>query len=155
MTMLTAQVAMAIALQCLPPPLAPIAVGIAKHESGLDPLAKHHNTNGTTDWGLGQVNSSNFAWLSKSMGTPVNERTILDPCLNLRASMRVLFVRYNGSPPDSVASLYAAQVMTQMASTHDAPAPPPSPSGSSPFSKPARTGRDLVFAPPSTGLDKQ
>jgi hypothetical protein len=35
-------------------------VGIALHESGLVTDVVHHNTNGTTDFGLMQINSANF-----------------------------------------------------------------------------------------------
>lgn len=62
MTALSVQAALAIALKCLPPAVAPIMVGIAQHESGLDPAAVHHNANGTDDVGIVQVNSSNFGW---------------------------------------------------------------------------------------------
>lgn len=145
---LTPQIAMAIALQCLSPSLAPIAVGIAQHESGLDPAAIRHNPNGTTDYGLGQINSSNFAWLSQSIGTPVNERTILDPCLNFRASMRVLFVKYNGNPPDAVKALYAAQVMAQMVPQHAEPTPPAPPPEEPAvvYIRPAHAGHNLVYS---------
>lgn len=153
MTALPAQVAMAIALQCLPASLAPIAAGIALHENPkLDRQAVNRNANGTSDYGLAQINSANFGWLSKSMQTPVNERTIFDPCINLQAAMRVLFVRYNGNPPDVVKAAYAAGVMANIpadtvgaASAAPAPAPVSAPAAY-PFSKPARTGRDLVFA---------
>jgi hypothetical protein len=115
MTALAPQVALAIALKCLPPALAPIAAGIALHENPkLDPQAVSHNANGTSDYGLAQINSANFAWLSQSMQTPVNVRTIFDPCINLQASMRVLFARYNGSPPDPVKAAYAADVMARI-----------------------------------------
>lgn len=146
---MTLEALLAIALTCQPLPasLAPIMVGIAQHESGLDPTAIHHNTNGTVDVGLAQVNSANFGWLGLTM------QTALDPCTNLAAGARVLFARYNGNPPDSVKAVYSAGIMANLAHS-----PRPSSvarSASSPFSKPARTGRDLAFATSSTGLDKQ
>lgn len=99
---------MAIALQCVPPAVAPIMVGIAQHESRLDPTAIHHNPNGTVDVGIAQVNSANFSWLGLTM------ETALDPCRNFAAGAKVLFARYNGNPPDAGKALYAAQVMAQM-----------------------------------------
>ena len=51
MTTLTLAAAMAIAVQCVGPTLAPIVVGIAQRESGLDPAAVHRNPNGTRELG--------------------------------------------------------------------------------------------------------
>jgi hypothetical protein len=143
-TILTAQMAMAVALQCLPTPLAPIAIGIAMHESRGDTQAIHHNRNGTTDYGLGQINTANFEWLSKSLNTPVNEQTILDPCLNLQASMRVLFAKYNGDPPDTAKAAYAAAVTAKIAALDTIP-----PIAASPlavYARPAHAGRQLVYS---------
>jgi 2-iminobutanoate/2-iminopropanoate deaminase len=78
------------------PAVAPIMVGIARHESGLDPAAVHHNANGTIDVGIAQVNSANFGWLGLTMATA------FDPCRNIAAGARVLFAKYNGHPPDVV-----------------------------------------------------
>jgi hypothetical protein len=111
---MTPALALAIAVQCVGPLLAPVAVGIAKHESSLNETATHRNVNGTTDYGLGQINSSNFAWLSLSLQTTVDARTVMDPCLNMRAAMRVLFARYNGNPPDIVKAVYAADVIAKI-----------------------------------------
>jgi hypothetical protein len=105
---LSVPVAMAIAIQCLGSTLAPIMVGIAQHESGLDPAAIHHNANGTVDVGIAQINTSNFRWLGLTM------QTALDPCQNLAAGARVLFARYNGSPPDAVKAAYAASVTARI-----------------------------------------
>lgn len=98
---------------CVPPALAPIAVGIAMHESGGNTLAMHRNTNGTIDYGLAQINSVNFAWLATSMHTPINPQSILEPCTNLQAALRVLFVRYNGNPPDDIKVTYAAAALSK------------------------------------------
>jgi hypothetical protein len=121
-TVSTSAAAMALALQCVPPSLAPIAAGIALQENPkLDLQAVNHNVNGTFDYGLAQINSANFAWLSQSMRTPVNERTIFDPCINLQAAMRVLFARYNGNPTDAVKAAYAAGVMAKIPTGAEAP----------------------------------
>ena len=110
-----AATALGIALKCVSPTLAPIAAGIALHENHtLNHYAINHNSNGTTDYGLAQINSSNFVWLTKSLGVPVNERTIFDPCINLQAALQVLFVRYNGNPPDEVKVAYATGAIAQI-----------------------------------------
>lgn len=43
-----------------------LASCIAKHESGYNLFATHLNNNGTTDYGLFQINSSNFAGLDRA-----------------------------------------------------------------------------------------
>jgi hypothetical protein len=123
---LTAAAVLAIANQCLPPTLAPIAASIAMHENPkLDTQAVNVNRNGSVDYGLGQINSSNFAWLSTSLNTPVNAQTIRDnACLNLQAAIRILFVRYNGHPPDAVAARYASAAMASIAQVDPAPTGP-------------------------------
>jgi hypothetical protein len=121
---MTPEIALAIALKCrdLPRILAPIAVGIALHENPpLDPLAVNYNTNGTVDRGLTQINSSNDGWLSRALSTPVNAHTITDPCLNFRAAIAVLFVRYNGAPPEAVKVAYAQAAITSISHVPDNP----------------------------------
>jgi soluble lytic murein transglycosylase-like protein len=151
MTVLTPAAAMALALQCVPPSVAPVMVAIAEHESGLNPVAIHRNANGTVDIGLAQVSSSNFAWLGLTL------QAALDPCRNLAAGARVLLAKYNGNPPDSLKATYTSGIMANLAHGQVAavPSTPLALPRSNPFSKPARTGRDLVFATPITGLDKQ
>jgi Transglycosylase SLT domain len=106
-TILTVQAALALALTCnIPEPVVPIIVGIAKHESGLNTEAINHNTNGTLDAGLAQLNSSNWGWLGIH-----SLAQALDPCTNLRGGVRVLLARYNGNPPDSGKALYSAAVL--------------------------------------------
>src|ERR1700759_4685326 len=90
----------ALAMQCVAAPASvPLVVAIAEHESGGKVDAVHLNANGTRDYGLGQINDSNFAMLSLLLKKPVDARTILNPCTNLRAAEAVLLVRYNGQPP--------------------------------------------------------
>jgi Transglycosylase SLT domain len=135
-TALSVQAALAIALKCVPPAVAPVMVGIAQHESGLDPAAVHHNANGTTDWGLVQVNSSNFAW------TGLTPSTALDPCANLRAGAMVLFAKYNGNPPAAAKIAYANDVMRRLrADAVDAP-----PSAPSPVLLPGDIDSDTLFS---------
>ncbi len=120
-TMTVAAVLSMIATQhCVAPPLAPIVTGIALHESGLDPYAVHRNPNGSVDVGIAQINSSNFVWLGLTVDTA------LDPCRNLAAAAKVLFVKYNGSPPPVVAAAYAADVSANIdkVAGSESPAPP-------------------------------
>jgi hypothetical protein len=122
MTALASQVALGVALKCLPPALAPIAVGITRGENPkLDLQAVNHNANGISDYGLAQFNFANFAWLSRSMRTPVNERTILDLYINLQSSVQVLFAKYNSNPPDVLRAAYAAGVIATILAGAEAP----------------------------------
>src|ERR1700722_420576 len=142
MTALTPAAAMALALQCVPPSVAPIIVGIAQHESGLDPVAIHSNANGTVDVGLAQVNSANFGWLGLTL------QTALDPCRNLAAGARVLLTKYNGNPPDKAKAAYATAVTARIRDLGDAPSAPPSSLPDPPmmYAKPAKhVGRTLVY----------
>lgn len=146
MALLTVQAALAIALTCptLPASLAPIMVGIAQHESGLDTTIIHHNDNGTVDVGLAQVNSSNFGWLGMTM------QTAMDPCKNLAAGARVLFARYNGNPPDSLKATYTAGIMANLAHGQPITAPTtPAPTAPEPpvvYLRPAHAGRYLIYS---------
>jgi type IV secretion system protein VirB1 len=125
---------MAIALQCVPPSVAPIMVGIAQHESGLDPHAIHRNSNGTLDVGIAQINTANFGWLGLTM------ETAFDPCRNLAAGSKVLFAKYNGSPPDAVRSAYASDVMARISALDGQEAPPVAPGPSCHDASPDPTG---------------
>jgi hypothetical protein len=138
-TALTVQAALAIALKCVPPAVAPVMVGIAQHESGLDPAVVHHNANGTYDVGIAQVNTSNFGW------TGLTWQTALDPCANFRAGAKVLFAKYNGNPPDAVKAAYADDVLKRLQPASDAspiqampatPDPPPEPDDEPVVAKP-------------------
>jgi type IV secretion system protein VirB1 len=142
MTVLTPAAAMALALQCVPPSVAPIMVAIAEHESGLDPVAIHRNANGTVDVGLTQVNSGNFTWLGLTL------QTALDPCRNLAAGARVLLAKYNGKPPDTAKAAYATAVTARIRDLSTTPSAPPSspPNPSVVYAKPAKhAGRNLVY----------
>ena len=93
---LTGAALTALIAQCAGPN-APIDLltRIVVHESRGNPSAKNLNTNGTTDYGLAQINSTNLAWLGE---TPAS---ILDPCHNIAAEAHILrgFSAYaTGSP---------------------------------------------------------
>jgi hypothetical protein len=108
-----AAAALSIALNCgLPDTLARLAAGIMLRENPkLDPVAVNHNTNGTDDRGLAQVNTVNYGWLSLAMRRPIDAQTIMDTCTNLEAGLRIEFVRYNGNPPPTVAADYSTRAM--------------------------------------------
>jgi soluble lytic murein transglycosylase-like protein len=99
---------LALALQCssVDPHL---ILAIAQQESGLNPAIVHMNRNGTRDFGLMQVNETNFPLLRL---TPA---TALDPCQSIRAAGDLIAIlsRYNsGSPTRSVN--YATQVVARL-----------------------------------------
>lgn len=167
MPSLTIAAALAIAAGCVPPSVAPIVVGIAQHESGLNPYAVHDNQSGRSyypdtahqaaviahsligighaslDIGIGQITTANFGWLSLTV------ESALDPCKSFAGSASVLLARYNGNPPGSVKALYAAGAMARIRavdadltaqSQHSAgPAPPRVAASNDPLSGPART----------------
>jgi Transglycosylase SLT domain len=93
---LTGAALTALIAQCAGPnPPIDLLVRIVMHESGGNPSKTNLNTNGTTDYGLAQINSSNLPWLGD---TPAS---ILDPCHNIAAEARILrgFSAYaTGSP---------------------------------------------------------
>src|SRR5208282_3631264 len=105
--------ALKIALDChLPDTLARLAAGIMLRENPkLDAHAVNHNVNGTDDRGLAQVNTVNYGWLSLAMHKPINAQTIMEPCTNLEAGLRIEFVKYNGNPPPTVAADYSTRAM--------------------------------------------
>ena len=83
---------------------------IAKTESGLNPLARNHNRNGSVDIGLMQINSAWFPTLRKF---GLDEQQLLDPCTNLQVGAWILAQNmrrlgnswnavgaYNASKPD-------------------------------------------------------
>lgn len=99
-----------------------IALGIASHESGFNPNATHLNTNGTTDYGVMQLNSTTV----QTLGV----QNPLDPQQNINAGVSLLasyLNQYGGNvnqalqayasgpgslsnPPNSVASQFIGYV---------------------------------------------
>lgn len=63
-----------------------IALGVAAHESGFNPNATNVNTNGTTDYGVMQLNSSTVQTLGVS--------DPLDPSQNINAGVGLLASYY-------------------------------------------------------------
>lgn len=108
-----AAAALSIAVGCgFTDTLARHAAAITMRENPkLDPKAINRNTNGTDDRGLTQINTVNYDWLSLAMHKPINAQTILDPCTNLEAGLRVEFVKYNGNPPPLLAAAYSTRAL--------------------------------------------
>lgn len=71
-----------------PPEQVDNAVRIAKCESGLTPTASHRNTNGSTDWGLFQLNDGGTlqSLLRETGEDPTNIAKALDPDWSARAA---------------------------------------------------------------------
>jgi hypothetical protein len=59
--------------------------GVARTESAMNPRAINRNTNGSTDYGLMQINS---LWLKTLKLTP--EELLSDACLNAKTGARIL-----------------------------------------------------------------
>src|SRR5271169_3192710 len=171
MTALSIPVALAIALRCAPAEDPGMLVGIARQESRLEPLTLRDDTTGqvlhgtgviesarrliatghSVDLGAWQINSRNLALLGLDIAAA------FEPCKSVAAAARLfeLFSRYNtGSPSRGIANGYAAAVMAAIHRVRTAS--PGMPSGipvmaqqptstSDPFTRPSRTGRDLVF----------
>jgi len=69
-----------------------VVIGLALHESRLEPTAVHINPNGTIDRGMLQINSPNLARLG------LTPETAFDPCQSLHAGAEVFMEalsRYN------------------------------------------------------------
>jgi type IV secretion system protein VirB1 len=167
MTALTIPVALAIASHCAPVVDPQMLVGIAQQESGLETMTPHDNVSGkvlhgsgvidaarqliaaghSVDLGAWQINSRNLSLLGLGIADA------FEPCKSAAAAGRLieLFSRYNtGSPSRGIANGYAPAVMASIRAVKAAsPARPlmaePPTSTPDPFSRPSRTGRDLVF----------
>jgi Transglycosylase SLT domain len=135
MTALTVTAALALIAQyqCVSPSVAPVIVGVAQHESGLQETAIHDNASGKSyfpdtkeqaatiarsliaighsslDLGISQVNMANFGW------TGLTIERAFDACRSFAAGAAVLFAKYNGSPPDAVKAAYASDVTRRIA----------------------------------------
>lgn len=104
-----------------------VALGVAAHESGFNPNATNLNTNGTTDYGVMQLNSTTVQTLGVS--------NPMDPQQNIDAGVSLLgqyLTQYNGnvqqalqayasgpgslsSPPNATASQFISCVMNYAA----------------------------------------
>lgn len=64
-----------------------LLAAIAWQESGMNPSATNRNTNGTSDIGLMQINTS---WLPKLARHGVSEQALRDPCVNTMVAAWIL-----------------------------------------------------------------
>jgi type IV secretion system protein VirB1 len=167
MTALSISVALAIALRCAPVVDPDLLVGIAQRESGLETMTLHDNDSGQVLHGPGVIDAATRLiaaghsvdlgpWQISSRNLSLLGLGIVDafePCKSAAAAARLieLFSRYNtGSPSRGIANGYAPAVMASIQAikaaspTLSAIATPPSPAPD-PFTRPSRTGRDVVF----------
>jgi len=109
--LLTEAALISLALACAPGLDPTTIVGIARHESGLDPMRiSPPNPNRSRDYGLMQINDRNFGWLG------LTEQTALDPCQSIAAAARLLtsYSRYNtGSPTAGLHNGYVEGVLAE------------------------------------------
>ena len=78
-------------------------LAIIYHESRFQAGATHLNTNGTTDWGLMQINDVCFSLLNRQLGIgSMNE--LLDPYKGIQAGCAILayHLRYVGNEDDAL-----------------------------------------------------
>ena len=66
-----------------------VLYAIAAQESGLNPGAVHVNTNGSSDYGLTQINSTWLPHLGKFGITPVQ---LMNPCINMNVGAYILSI---------------------------------------------------------------
>ncbi|GAC1649861.1 MAG: hypothetical protein NVS4B8_23710 [Herpetosiphon sp.] len=140
MAIISITTALALAASCQSVVAPATIVDIAKHESRLDAAAVNRNRDGSIDVGLMQINSANWSWLG------LTGATALDPCQSIAAAARLLasYSRYNSGSPTR--GLPYALAVTAHTHPVDVKAPlPDAPPRGSPFSRPAHTGRELVF----------
>jgi len=86
-----AMIVQAAQAQGVPPNL---ALGIASHESGFNPAATNQNPNGTTDYGVMQLNTSVLQTYGVSPSAAMDPQTNIDTGVGLLAS---LLQKYNGN----------------------------------------------------------
>lgn len=91
-----------------PPVELETVLAIIEHESGFDPAAIGHNADGSTDYGLMQINSSALPLLRETLGIQSMDE-LLEPRTNLRAGIRILSLHTEAFPDDPQAALMAYQ----------------------------------------------
>ena len=81
-----------------------LALGVIYNESRFKSGLTHLNSNGTTDYGLMQVNEVNFKYLNKTLGiTSMNQ--LLDDRVGIRCGVHLLAYHKNATGNDSAALL--------------------------------------------------
>lgn len=91
-----------------PPVELETVLAIIEHESGFDPAVIGYNTDGSTDYGLMQINSSALPLLQKELGIQSMEE-LLEPQTNLQAGIRILSLHAAAFPDNPQATLMAYQ----------------------------------------------
>lgn len=92
----------------------PLLQAIASVESGHNPRAVHHNSDGTHDIGLMQINSR---WLPVLARHGVTERDLWDPCVNAAVAAGILarhFARW-GWTVQALGAYHSPQPARQLA----------------------------------------
>lgn len=81
-----------------------LALGVIYNESRFKSGLTHMNSNGTTDYGLMQVNEVNFKYLNRTLGiTSMNQ--LLDDRVGIRCGVHLLAYHKNATGNDSAALL--------------------------------------------------
>ena len=81
-----------------------LALGVIYNESRFRSGLTHMNSNGTTDYGLMQVNEVNFKYLNRTLGiTSMNQ--LLDDRVGIRCGVYLLAYHKNATGNDSAALL--------------------------------------------------
>lgn len=91
-----------------PPVELETVLAIIEHESGFDPAVVGHNADGSSDYGLMQINSSTLPMLQEEIGIQSMDE-LLDPRANLQAGIRILSLHTAAFPGDPQAALMAYQ----------------------------------------------
>lgn len=81
-----------------------IVVAIIYNESRFQASATHLNTNGTTDWGLMQINDVCFDYLNENCGIEAMDE-LLDPYTAIRCGTAILKYHKDYTQDDSLALL--------------------------------------------------
>ena len=82
--------------------------GVIYNESNFIPTAVGHNTNGTSDWGLGQINDVCYSFVKQHVNINSME-DLLDPYKNMRA-MCAIMDYHKDATGDDVKALLRYQV---------------------------------------------
>lgn len=84
-----------------------VLYAIAQQESSLNPQAVNNNINGSTDFGLTQINS---VWLPHLKKFGINAKNLMDPCTNLHAGAYILAlsVRQYGNTWNAIGAYHSS-----------------------------------------------
>lgn len=84
-----------------------VLYAIAQQESSLNPQAINNNVNGSTDFGLTQINS---VWLPHLKKFGINAKNLMDPCTNLHvgAYILALSVRQYGNTWNAIGAYHSS-----------------------------------------------